>query len=111
MNKSLVLIVGGILLLAVIAIAVLAVCYHRVAVVEGISGSPIAGAYILVQYSSGSQEEVGRTASNGKLAFWVNPLPLAKIICAQSTFYPPACTKAICLVEQRIELAVPAGVP
>jgi hypothetical protein len=111
MNKHFVLIACLILLLASLAIAILAASYHRVVVVEGISGTPLPGAYISIQRSSGPPEEVGRTDGNGELAFWTSPLPVPQAICAQSTFHPLGCVNAINLKRQVIELAVPASVP
>jgi hypothetical protein len=110
-KKIVVLIACVILILAAITMAILATSYHRVVVVEGISGTPISGAYISIQRFSGSPEEVGRTDVNGKLTFWTSPLPFPKTICAQSTFYPMGCVSAISLTRQIIELAVPASTP
>ena len=111
MNKLYVLIACAVLFLAAITIAILAASYHRVIVVEGISGTPISGAYVFIERSSGSPEEVGRTDANGKLVFWTSPLPVPQTICAQSTFYPMNCVKAISLSRQLIELPVPASAP
>jgi len=111
MKKGSVLTVCVVLLFIAIITAFLAVSYHRVMVVEGIGGTPIPGAYITIERSSGDPEEVGRTDANGRLVFWIPPLPLPRIICAQATFYPPACVSAIGLPPQRIELPVPASSP
>ena len=111
MNKKYVLIACAILFLASITIALLAASYHRVIVVEGISRTPISGAYISIQRSSGDPEEVGSTGANGKLIFWTSPLPVPQTICARSTFYPTSCVNAISLTRQIIELAVPALAP
>ena len=105
MKITLILIVCA--LLAVLAVTVLAVLYHRVVVVEAIGGTPIPGAYVRLERSSGEVEEVGQTGADGKLAFWTAPLPLPRTICASATFYPPACASAINLRTIRIELAVP----
>lgn len=105
MKTTIILIVC--VLLAVLAAALLAVSYHRVVVVEAISGTPIPGAYISLERPSGAVVEVGQTGTDGKLAFWSAPLPLPRTICASSTFHPPACVSAIRLTTARIELAVP----
>jgi hypothetical protein len=109
--KTLVLSACVFLLLAAVMAAFLAISYHRVVVVEGISGTPIPGAYISLERSSGSPEDAGQTDANGRLAFWTAPLPLPRLICAQSTFYPTACVSAIGLGRRTIQLAVPAGAP
>jgi hypothetical protein len=111
MGKTLILSFCIILILAAILVAVLATSFHQVVVVEGISGTPIAGAYISLERASGSPEDVGRTDTNGRLAFWSTPIPLPRIICAQATFYPTACVSAIGLRRHIIELAVPDSVP
>jgi hypothetical protein len=111
MNKKLILIACILLLLAALVLAVLAISYHRVVVVEGIAGTPIPGAYISYEHSSGSPVEVGRTDANGELAFWTSPLRIPQRICAQSTFYATNCVGAISLKRQAIQLAVPAGSP
>jgi hypothetical protein len=111
MKKHLVLTVCVVLLLAATTAAVLSVSYHRVIVVEGIGGTPIPGAYVTLQRSSGSPEEVGRTDTNGRLVFWIFPLPFPRTICAQSTFYPMTCVSAISLSPHLIELPVPASAP
>jgi hypothetical protein len=111
MNKILILTAVIFLLLAGITLAVMATCYHRVLVVEGTSGMPLEGAYITLERSSGASAEAGRTDANGRLAFWSTPLPLPRLICASSTFLPPACVGANGLTPRRIELAVPAGTP
>jgi hypothetical protein len=98
-------------ILAIIFLVLLAVSYQRVIVIDGIGGLPISNAYITLERSSGSTEEVGQTDDDGRLVFWTSPLPLPRIICAQFTFYPPACMKAISLSPHLIELAVPAGTP
>jgi hypothetical protein len=109
--KTLFLSLGGFLLLAVLLAAVLAVCYHRVVVVESIGETPIPGAYITLERSSGSPEELGQTDPAGRLTFWSAPLPLPRLICAQSTFYPIACVSAISLQVRIIALAVPSAAP
>ena len=106
-----VLIVCVILLLAATTTAVLAVPYQRVVVVEGFGGTPIPGAYVTLQRSSGSPEEVGRTNARASLVFWIVPLPVPRTICAQSTFYPTTCVSAISLSPHLIELPVPASAP
>jgi hypothetical protein len=111
MKKLLVLTACAVLLLTAAAVAVLAASYHRVVVVEAIGGAPISGAWISLQRSSGSPEEVGRTDANGRLVFWTAPLPVPRIICAQSTFYPTTCVSAISLSRHLIELPVPASAP
>jgi hypothetical protein len=111
MKKGLVLTVCVVLLLAAITAAVLAASYQRVVVVEGIGGTPIPGAHVTLQRSSGSPEEVGRTDANGRLVFWIVPLPVPRTICAQSTFYPTTCVSAISLSPHLIELPVPASAP
>jgi hypothetical protein len=111
MNKTLLLLACMLLLLAAITLALLAVSYHRITVVEGISGNPISGAYISVERASGEPEEVGQTGADGKLTVWTSPFPLPRIICAQSTFHPMGCVRAISLKRQVIELAVPAFAP
>jgi hypothetical protein len=95
MNKTVILIIFAILILAAITLAVLAASCHRILVIEGISGIPISGAYITIERSSGSPEDVGSTDENGELVFWTSPLPIPQIICAQKTFYPPGCVNAI----------------
>jgi hypothetical protein len=100
-----------IFLLLAAATAILAVSYYRVLVVEAISRVPIPGAYITLERSSGPSEETGQTDANGRLAFWNAPLPLPRHICAQSTFYPPACVGAIGFGQRIIQLAVPSGAP
>ena len=111
MNKLYVSIACVVLLLAAITAATLAASYHRVIVIEGVSGTPISGAYISIERSSGSSEEVGRTDDNGELVFWTKPLPLPRTICAQKTFHPTGCVNAIGLTRRTIELAVPASAP
>ena len=105
--KILTLIAGVILLLIAAAVTTIATCYHRVVVVDAIGGTPVSGAYISLQRSSGVSEEFGRTDANGKLVFWSTPLPLPRTICAESTFYPTACVSAISLSRHLIELPVP----
>ena len=111
MKRLLVLTACAVLLLAATTVAVLAASYHRVIVVEGISGTPISGAWIFLQRSSGSPEEVGRTDANGRLVFWTAPLPVPRIICAQTSFYPTTCVPVIGLSRHLIELPVPASAP
>jgi hypothetical protein len=111
MKKTLVLSACALLLLAAIMAAVLAICYHQVVVIEGLSGAAIPGAYIILERASGSPEEAGQTDANGRLSFWSAPLPLPRIICAQSTFYPAACVSAMGLKRHIIQLAVPASSP
>jgi hypothetical protein len=110
MNRLFALI-AFIILLATAAIAILAASYHRVVVVEGISGTPLPGAYISIQNAAGSPIEIGQTDANGKLTFWTSPLPVPQLICAQSTFYAMGCESAVSLDRHVIELAVPAVSP
>ena len=110
MKRSLILYTCAALVLAALILAVLATCYHRVIVVDGIDSTPIPGAYISLERSSAASEEVGRTDANGKLTFWSTPLPLPRTICAQSTFYPLSCVRAIGLAPRIIELAVIASI-
>jgi len=105
--KILTLIAGVVLLLIAAAVTAMATCYHRVVVVDAIGGTPIPGAYISLQRSSGVSEVFGRTDASGKLDFWSAPLPLPRTICAESTFYPTACVSAISLSRLLIELPVP----
>jgi hypothetical protein len=111
MKKTLVLSACAFLLLAVIMIAILAISYHRVEVIDGISRTPMPGAYITLERASGSLEEAGQTDASGRLDFWSAPLPLPRIICAQYTFYATACANAIGLWRQIIELPVPPNAP
>jgi hypothetical protein len=107
MNKTTVLILCVLLILAILLSAALAVTHQRVRVVEGISGVPIPGATISLERSSGSTEEIGQTDENGEIEFWVKPFPLPKLICVQKTFYPPGCVNAIGFSLKVVELAVP----
>jgi hypothetical protein len=106
MSNLVVLIACYALLLAAILLALLAVSYHRVIVVDRRSGMPIPGALVSLERASGSCEEIGRTDASGRLTFWNSPLPLPQLICARSRLHPPACVSAISLGVQRIELGV-----
>jgi hypothetical protein len=99
------------LLLAAAAAAFLAISHHQVVVVEAISRTPLPRAYIILERTSGSPEEVGQTDSSGRLSFWNAPLPLPLRICAQSTFYATDCVSAVGFGQRIIELAVPTGAP
>ena len=111
MKKRLILTACAVLLLAAITVAVLAVSYHRVVVVDGIGGTPISGAYVYLQPSSGSPEEVGRTDANGIFVFWTAPLPIPRIICANAPFFAMNCVRGIGLTRVLIELPIPPSTP
>ena len=96
-------ILAGVLLVDLATAAVLAVCYHRIAIVDGVSFMPIGGAYISVNLASGDTLEVGQADENGELVFWIALLPLPRSICTRSLFFPPNCVNAIGLVRQHIE--------
>jgi hypothetical protein len=107
MKKRLVLTACAVLVLSAVTAAILASSYHRVVVIEGISGIPIPDALVYLERSSGSPEEVGRTNVNGKFAFWSMPLPVPRIICAQTGFYPTTCVSAMGLSTHLIEFPIP----
>jgi hypothetical protein len=106
-----VLITCAVLLLVAMVVSALVVSYHRVVVLDGINGTPLPGAYVTLERSSGLIQDVGRTDDNGELAFWNSPFPLPRLICAQYLFYASDCVNAISLSRHLIELAVPAGTP
>jgi hypothetical protein len=107
MKRILLVILLVILFLGAVLLVLLGVSFHRVRVVEAIGRAPLPGTYISLEYKSGKSVEVGRTDQDGKLTFWNAPLPLPLRVCAQNTFYAPACVGAVGLTEQVIELAVP----
>ena len=97
---------------AAIALALLTASHHRVVVLEGIGGRPIANAHVVLRRSSGPPEPVGRTDANGQLVFWTVPLPVPRLICAEAApFYPQTCVGAISLSRHFIEFPVPARAP
>ena len=111
MKKRLVLTACAVLLLASLIVSLLAVSYLRVEVVEGIGGTPISGAYVYLQQSTGSPEEVGRTDASGRFVFWTAPLPVPRIICANAPFYAMNCVRGIGLSRVIIELPIPPSTP
>jgi len=108
-RSSILLILTGVLMAGLLVTAVLAISYHRVSVVDGVSFLPIGGAYISVTLASVEVVKVGQADANGELSFWIAPLPLPRSICAQALFFPPNCVSGISLVRQRIELPVPSA--
>jgi len=111
MKKGLVLTACAVLLLAAVTVAVMAVSYHRVVVIEGIGGTPISGAYVYLQQSSGSPEEVGRTDASGIFVFWTAPLPVPRMICANAPYYAMNCVSGIGLSRVLIKLPIPPSAP
>ena len=111
MKKRLILTTCAVLLLAAMTVAVLAVSYHRVVVVDGNGGTPIPGAFVYIPQSSGSPEEVGRTDASGRLVFWTAPLPVSRMICANAPFYAMNCVSGIGLLPVIIELPIPPSAP
>jgi len=106
-SRTLIVLFCGFLLLATLTAAMLAVCHHRVRVVEGISGEPLEGAYVTVERSGQPTVEVGVTDADGELSFWTSPFAIPERVCAQKTFYAPDCIHGIRPGLQTIELAVP----
>ena len=111
MKKTNILIACAVLLIAAILVAILAASYHQVLVVAQGAESPISGADIYVQRSSGPSKLVGFTNDDGELIFWTSPLPVPRSICAQKDFYPTSCVSAQSLKRQIIEIAIPVANP